>query len=41
VLLVTAPVAETAKPHRIEIKAGNGHSKAITSGTSKTKTAAA
>jgi HSP20 family protein len=41
VLLVSAPVAETAKPHRIEIKAGDGHGKAITSGTSKTKTAAA
>ena len=41
VLLVTAPVAEAAKPHKIEIKAGNGHGKAITSGTSKTKTDAA
>jgi HSP20 family protein len=41
VLLVTAPVAEAAKPHRIEIKAGDGHGKAITSGSSKTKTAAA
>jgi HSP20 family protein len=41
VLLVSAPVAETAKPHRIEIKAGDGHGKAITSGTSKTKTTAA
>jgi HSP20 family protein len=40
VLLVTAPVAEAAKPHRIEIKAGNGHGKAITSGSSKTKTTA-
>ena len=40
-LLVTAPVAEAAKPHRIEIKAGDGHGKAITSGSSKTKTAAA
>ena len=41
VLLVTAPVAEAAKPHKIEIKAGDGHGKAITSGSSKTKTAAA
>ena len=32
VLLVTAPVAESAKPHKIEIKAGSG--KAIT-GSSK------
>jgi hypothetical protein len=40
VLFVTAPVAETAKPHRIEIKAGDGHGKAITAGSSK-KTAAA
>jgi HSP20 family protein len=40
VLLVTAPVAEAAKPHKIEIKAGNGHGKAITAGSS-TKTAVA
>jgi len=40
VLFVTAPVAETAKPHKIEIKAGNGHGKQITAGSSK-KTAAA
>ena len=36
VLFVTAPVAETAKPHKIEIKAGNGHGKAITAGSSST-----
>jgi HSP20 family protein len=40
VLFVTAPVAETAKPHRIEIKAGNGHGKQITAGSSKPTTAA-
>jgi HSP20 family protein len=36
VLFVTAPVAETAKPHKIEIKAGNGQGKAITAGSSRT-----
>jgi HSP20 family protein len=35
VLYVTAPVAETAKPHKIEIKAGNGHGKQITAGSSR------
>ena len=40
VLFVTAPVAEAAKPHKIEIKAGDGHGKAITAGSSR-KTAAA
>jgi HSP20 family protein len=40
VLFVTAPVAETAKPHKIEIKAGNGHSRQITAGSSKQTTAA-
>jgi HSP20 family protein len=40
VLLVTAPVAETAKPHKIEIKAGNGHGRQITSGSSRKTTAA-
>jgi len=39
VLFVTAPVAETAKPHKIAIKAGNGHGKAITAGSSKQTTA--
>ncbi len=39
VLFVTAPVAEAAKPHKIEIKAGNGHGKAITAGSSKTTAA--
>jgi HSP20 family protein len=39
VLFVTAPVAEAAKPHKIEIKAGNGHGKAITAGSSKTAAA--
>jgi HSP20 family protein len=39
VLIVTAPVAEAAKPHKIEIKAGNGHGKAITAGSSKTTAA--
>src|SRR5919107_2953613 len=33
VLHVTAPVAETAKPHKIEIKGGNGHGKQITAGS--------
>ena len=40
VLFVTAPVAEAAKPHKIEIKAGAGHGKPITAGSSR-KTAAA
>lgn len=40
VLFVTAPVAETAKPHKIEIKAGNGHGRQITAGSSKQTTAA-
>jgi HSP20 family protein len=40
VLFVTAPVAETAKPHKIEIKAANGHGKAITAGSSKQTTTA-
>jgi HSP20 family protein len=40
VLLVTAPVAETAKPHKIEIKAGDGHGRQITAGSSKQTTAA-
>ena len=40
VLFVTAPVAETAKPHKIEIKGGNGHGKQITAGSSR-KTAVA
>jgi HSP20 family protein len=40
VLFVTAPVAEAAKPHKIEIKAGNGHGKAITAGSSRKTTAA-
>jgi HSP20 family protein len=39
VLFVTAPVAETAKPHRIEIKGANGHGKAITAGSSRKTTA--
>ena len=39
VLLVTAPVTEAAKPHRIEIKAGNGNAKSITDGSSKTAAA--
>ncbi|HEV3014901.1 MAG TPA: hypothetical protein VG499_16635 [Actinomycetota bacterium] len=39
-LFVTAPVAEAAKPHRIEIKAGNGHGKSITAGSSRKTTAA-
>jgi HSP20 family protein len=40
VLFVTAPVAETAKPHKIEIKGTNGHGKQITAGSSKQTTAA-
>jgi HSP20 family protein len=40
VLFVTAPVAETARPHRIEIKGANGHGKAITAGSSRKTTAA-
>ena len=40
VLFVTAPVAETAKPHRFEIKAGNGHGRQITAGSSKHTSAA-
>ena len=39
VLFVTAPVAEAAKPHKIEIKGGDGHGKAITAGTSRTAAA--
>jgi HSP20 family protein len=39
VLFVTAPVTEAAKPHRIEIKAGNGNAKSITDGSSKTAVA--
>jgi HSP20 family protein len=39
VLLLTAPVAEAAKPHKIEIKAGNGHGRAITAGSSTTTAA--
>jgi HSP20 family protein len=39
VLFLTIPVAEAAKPHRIEIKAGDG-AKSITAGSS-TKTEAA
>jgi HSP20 family protein len=38
VLFLTAPVAEAAKPHKIQITAGNGR-KAITEGTSKTTAA--
>jgi HSP20 family protein len=38
VLFLTAPVAEAAKPHKIEIKAGNGHGKAITAGSSRPAT---
>jgi hypothetical protein len=33
-------VAETAKPHKIEIKAGNGHGRQITAGSSRQTTAA-
>ena len=40
VLFLTAPVAETAKPHKIEIKAGNGHGRQVTAGSSKKTTAA-